>query len=205
MKYYCLHHSPAKERKDFLLPIFKKQEIDVEWIEEFLPNCDIVLNHPKVPYVHAANKNFLNNAELSLVFKHCLAIEKICSINDYAIIFEDDLDDFDFKLKDILPHWISQFEEIHGDILWIGSVPYKNLPTNIITVYNNTFTKDRCSHCYMIHSRTANKVIDFYKDIKAPSDWQWNLAIDYFNLKSCWSFPHIYQRTDRNKLKSLIR
>jgi hypothetical protein len=205
MKYYCLHHSPATDRKQFLLPVFKEQNIEVEWIEDFLPDSYEVVSHPKIYYQHATNCSYLNNAEISLVLKHTLAIKKICEIDDYGIIFEDDLDAINFRLNDIIPVLINKMENIGGDILWIGSIPNKNLKTNKITVESNKLTKDRCSHCYMIHSNLAKKVIDFYSDIKAPSDWQWNLTIDHFNLKSCWSYPHIYQRSENKIIKSLIR
>jgi len=205
MKYYCLHHSPAIDRKAFLLPIFQDQQIKVEWIENFLPDCYDVINHPKIYYQHAANGSYLNNAEISLVLKHITAIKKISQINDYGIIFEDDIDTINFKLNDTIPIFINEIEKINGDILWIGSIPSKNLKTNQITIESTKKTKDRCSHGYMIHSNLAKKVIDFYSDIKAPSDWQWNLTIDHFNLKSCWSYPHIYQRSDNKKIPSLIR
>ena len=77
MKYYCLHHSPAKERKEYLNIFFYKQKLDVEWIENFLPTSDDVLKYPKINCVHAAHDGVLNNAEISLCLKHNLALEKI--------------------------------------------------------------------------------------------------------------------------------
>lgn len=211
MKYYCLHHSPAKERKAYLDIFFDKQRLNVEWIEDFLPTSFDVINHPKVNCVHAAKQNVLNDAEVSLCLKHNLAIEKICKINDYGIIFEDDIKQPSWNIKEYLPKMIDEFEKINGEILWIGSDPYfDNMVINLndpnkISIVTNQYTKSRFAHCYMIHSTVANKVIDYYKNIQAPPDWQWNYTIDYFHLKSCWIYPVIYQRTANKEIPSLLR
>jgi GR25 family glycosyltransferase involved in LPS biosynthesis len=207
MKYYCLHHSPAKDRKEYLELFFDKQKLNVEWIEDFLPDSEIVINYPKVRCIHAADhNNILNNAEISLCLKHILAIEKICDINDYGIIFEDDIKETEWNFNDYIPEMIKEFENINGDILWIGSDKHTDInSTDKIKIISDNTTRARFSHCYMIHSKIANKIIDFYKKITAPSDWQWNQTIKHFKLKSCWSFPSIYQRTANKEIPSLIR
>lgn len=207
MKYYCLHHSPSIDRKAYLIEFFNAQQLAIEWIEDFLPDSEVVINHPKVHCVHAADgNNILNNAEISLCLKHILAIEKICTINDYGIIFEDDIKSTDWNMNEYIPEMINEFEIINGDILWIGSDKSMDISSkDRIKIISNKDTKARFSHCYMIHSKIANKIIDFYKQIVAPSDWQWNETIEHFQLKSCWSFPGIYQRTANKEIPSLIR
>lgn len=207
VNYYCLHHTPSVDRKAYMLDFFQEQQINVEWIENFLPTSDEIINYPTVRCIHAANKlGILNSQEISLCFKHILAIKKICKINGYGIIFEDDVKKTNWSLNKYLPLLIKEYEKINGDILWIGSDFQFDIKSNDkIKIISNDQTKSRLAHCYMIHSKTANKVIEYYTDIKAPADWQWNLAIDHFHLKSCWSYPSIYQRTAIKEIQSLLR
>jgi hypothetical protein len=78
-------------------------------------------------------------------------------------------------------------------------------PSNEPTILSDSSTKSRLTHCYMINSKVADKVYNDYIDFKHPSDWQWNYIIDKLNLKSAWSYPHIYQRTDTKEIPSLLR
>jgi hypothetical protein len=209
MKYYCLHHSPCVDRKNYLIKFFDKHSLQVEWIEEFLPDSIEVISHKIVHSPNAADRTGkLNRGEISLLFKHSLAIKKIQEINDYGIIFEDDIQDVDFNFNDVIIEFIKLMEKDNIDILWIGSSKnhYKDLPaSNYPYIYSNNKTLNRLSHCYMLHSKVADKVYNDYIDFKNPSDLQWDYIIKKFNLKSAWSYPHIYQRTDIKQIPSLLR
>jgi GR25 family glycosyltransferase involved in LPS biosynthesis len=206
MRFYCLHHTPAIDRKKYLLQLFYNQGLEVEWIEDFLPSSPEVINHSVIECIHAANGKTLNNAEISLYLKHMLVLEKIRTINDYGIIFEDDIQEPSWSIKEYLPKMIEQFENMLGNILWIGSDPILDIVTQEkIKIVSTSETKSRFAHCYMIHSNIANLVLDYKKNIRFPIDWQWNFTIDHFNLKSCWSYPSIYQRTATKEIASLLR
>jgi GR25 family glycosyltransferase involved in LPS biosynthesis len=209
MRYYCLHHTPAIDRKQYLLNFFETHQLNVEWIEDFLPDSEIVLNHPKIESCHAANgSKILNNGEISLFLKHLLAIDKIRTIDDYGVIFEDDIKDVDFNLNETISKFVELAQENSIDVLWIGSSDRYSCnlqPSEEPKILSNNNTKTRLTHCYMIHSNTAQKVYDEFANIKHPTDWQWNYVIDKLNLKSAWSYPHIYQRTDTKETPSLLR
>lgn len=209
MKYYCLHHTPAVERKQYLEIFFEQQGIKVEWIEDFLPTCEEVAQFSqKIKSKHAAKNGILNNGEISLLLKHSLALKKICTINDYAIIFEDDIQSVDFKFNDIACEFKDLVEKNNIDVLWIGSSPnhgYNMHKTDTASILVNSSTNARLSHCYMLHSKLALRIYEEYCDFKHPSDWQWNHIIDIFKLRSAWGYPHIYQRTDVRAIDSLLR
>lgn len=207
INYYCLHHSPATERKHYLTDLFNRQNLQIQWIEDFLPDCDDIINYPKVYCVHAAKNGILNNAEISLCLKHNLVLKKIGELNnEYGMIFEDDIKEPSWSINEYIPEIIKQFEEINGEILWIGSDPSMEIHTkDKIKILSNSQTKSRFSHCYLIHSSIAKKVLNFYCNIMAPPDWQWNFTIDYFKLKSCWCYPSIFQRTSIKEIPSLLR
>lgn len=206
MKYYCLHHLPEIARKQYLIDLFEKQEIQVEWIEDFLPDHPVVVNHIPIHSEHSADGNgILNNAEISLILKHILFLEKLSKTNDYGIVFEDDIQEFNFNLADTVPILINKMNQINGEILWIGSIlSLDMMPRDTIEVISRKDTTSRASHCYMLHSDIAKKVWEYYREIKHPADWQWNDTIEHLNLKSCWSYPHINQRTNLGLIKSCI-
>lgn len=64
------------KEKNYLTPFFSTLESSVNWIEDFLPDHESILNHHKVQSIHSANGSFLNKAELSCFMKHRLAVKK---------------------------------------------------------------------------------------------------------------------------------
>lgn len=210
MKHYCLHHTPALERKQYLECFFSQQNINVEWIEDFLPTCEEVTKlSKKIKSRHAANSGVLSDAEISLLLKHSLALKKICDIDDYAIIFEDDVQNVEFNFNDVVTEFVRLVEKNNVDILWIGSSRnhgFDTPPMDGINIIIDPTTKNaRLSHCYMLHSKLALQVYEEYSNFKHPSDWQWNHIINVFKLNSAWSYPYIYQRTDTREINSLLR
>jgi GR25 family glycosyltransferase involved in LPS biosynthesis len=206
MIFYCLHHLPAIDRKIYLSNMFKKQSIEINWIEDFLPDCEKVKNQEKVFSQHAANGHYLNDAEISCFFKHAHAIEKIAHSNDIGVIFEDDIENPDFDLK-IFCESISQYSK-DNCIIFIGSYTGADLiPQNQknYEIYFSKNFKSRCAHAYMLNSNVAKNILQELNKIILPFDWQLNHIIEKLNLNVGWTAPHINQRTEKGKLQSLLR
>jgi GR25 family glycosyltransferase involved in LPS biosynthesis len=207
MKYYCIHHSPAKERKEYIQNnIIDIYNLDILWIEDYLPESDIINNHPKVYSKHSANRKYLNQAELSCYLKHKLAINTIVTTNEYGFILEDDIKVPSFHLTDMVEAFLVQMKKIKCDILFVGSIAScdLNLTEPCILCNKNTIIS-RAAHSYIISPNRANELVEYLNNIRAPLDLQINFAIEELNLKSGWSYPHIYQRTEKSEIKSLLR
>jgi GR25 family glycosyltransferase involved in LPS biosynthesis len=205
ISYYCIHHILAKDRKQYIIDNIVHDKLILEWIENYLPDCDFINNHQRIYSEHSANKQYLNNQELSCYYKHLYAIENLN--NDYGLILEDDIEKPNFNLYDMSLLFADLMIKHNTDILFIGSFSIYDLsnikiPTIICNQYTN---QSRCAHAYMITKKTAQKLYPYLRNIKAPFDWQLNYAINDLRLNSCWSYPHIYQRTEKNKIKSLLR
>jgi GR25 family glycosyltransferase involved in LPS biosynthesis len=206
MNFYCLHHSPAVDRKTYLLKIFDKKAIAINWVEDFLPNCNEVINQEKVFSEHAANGSYLNSAEISCFLKHLSTIKKIANSNEVGVIFEDDIEEPDFDLKSFC-EYIGKYCN-DNSIIFIGSYSGADLTPqnkNNYEIYFSKSFKSRCAHAYMLNSNTAKNILTELNKIILPFDWQLNHIIDKLNLKVGWTTPHINQRTEKGKLNSLLR
>jgi GR25 family glycosyltransferase involved in LPS biosynthesis len=206
IKYFCIHHSPAKERKEYLTPFFKKDNLDFNWIEDFLPSSHEVLSKEKIFNEHSANKSYLNNAEISCYLKHLKAIEIIAKSNFNGLIIEDDIEIPNFSLNEYCTKIEKDLVDNEGDILFIGSFTNHDIPLDFPNeLVHEKWMRSRCAHCYLITNKTANKIHSYMSDIIAPLDWQLNYAIQKFNLKCFWSKTHINQRTEQVIIAYLLR
>lgn len=206
INFFCIHHSPAKDRKDYLLPFFDKDNLSVNWIESFLPSCEEIVNLKKIYNYHAANKSYLSNSEISCYLKHLKAIENIANSGFSGLIIEDDIEIPNFSLNEYCIKIEKELLDNDGDILFIGSFSNNDIafdsPNEIV---HEKWMRSRCAHCYLITNKTANKILDYMSNIIAPLDWQLNYAIEEFNLKCFWSKTHINQRTEKGIIPSLLR
>jgi GR25 family glycosyltransferase involved in LPS biosynthesis len=204
MKFYCIHHEDAVDRKQYITHHFGY--LNITWITSYHPNSIFIQQHNKVYCEHAANRSYLNNNELSCYYKHFDAIKTIRDSQEDGFVFEDDILAIDYDLLDITNHFRNLINLNECEILFVGSysgydMEYRSEPY----ICCNSSTLSRCAHAYIITNKCANKTINYLNNIVAPFDWQLNYAIQDLQLKSCWSYPHIYQRTEQNKLKSLLR
>lgn len=208
MKYYCIHHLDAIDRKIFIEKHYiNKFNIDMVWIEDFHPSLEVIQDHKRIHTPHAANNKYLNTGELSCYLKHKKAISMISDSNDYGFILEDDVEPPSFNFIEVVKDFYYQMEYNACDILFVGSFSIYDLKNinNKAYIYCNNNTLSRCAHAYIISNNCATKLINYLEEIKAPFDWQLNFAIEDLGLKSCWSYPHIYQRTEKKQIESLLR
>lgn len=206
IQHYCTHHYLATDRKEYInANIVKPYNIDICWIEKYKPESTFIKNHPIVHNIHAANKQHLNAAELSCYYKHYLAIRNIAESKTDGIILEDDVEAPQFDFNSAITY-LHELMIIKGcDILFVGSFDKYDLNYTEPTIVINEHTKSRCAHCYIVRSNIANELQQYLFEPKMPLDWQLSYAIKDLGLRSGWSWPHIYQRTEKNKLKSLLR
>jgi GR25 family glycosyltransferase involved in LPS biosynthesis len=207
ISFFCIHHSPCVERKNYIdKHIVKNFNIPISWIHNFDPDSDDVKNQSDVFNTHSADKIKLNKAEISCFMKHRFAIRQIAESNHFGFIFEDDIQKPSFDLHKATTYFIQEMNNNNIDILFVGSFGNYDIETNKeYEIFCNHSTKSRCAHAYILSDRCAKSLILFLDNIIAPFDWQINYAIDELNLKSCWSYPHIYQRSEKQEIKSLLR
>lgn len=198
---FCVHHSPATERKEYL----RDFPIEINWVESFLPEEKFIMEHKKIHSEHSANGDFLNVAEISCFLKHRDALKKIASSGDSGLIIEDDIEIPSFPFNETMNYFLKEFLRQKVDIAFIGSFSGSDIIYNQPVVVVNKDFRSRCAHCYFVSSECAKKLADYCEKIIAPFDWQLNYAIKDLNLTTAWTFPHINQRTEKGEIKSLLR
>ena len=205
--YFCIHHPPAKSRKEYIIPFFETLDSKVTWVEYFWPQDKAIECHPVVNSPHSSNGVFLNPAELSCFFKHRYTVKMISeSTADFGVVFEDDIEIPSFNWEDYIQLFTSEVIRHNCDILFIGSFSGSDInPSFQSGVYAHKNLKSRCAHCYMISPKIAKMIGYKLLSVKEPFDWQLNSIISDLNLNVGWSLPHVNQRTEKGKIPSLLR
>lgn len=207
MKYYCIHHSPAVDRKSYMVDLFALNKIhDISWIEDYLPDSEDVKEWDyKVKSQHAAKDGYLNRAEISCFLKHRKAIKYIAESGERGVIIEDDIVVPQFDMKDFIDDFLSK-KCTADNILFIGSFGDKDISdSDDYAVHFSYSYRSRCAHAYMISADVAIKILPLLKNIEMPFDWQLNSVIEHLNLNVGWTKPHIYQRTEKGYIQSMLR
>ncbi len=191
MHYFCLHHTDRPDRKENLLKIFKREDLEVEWIEDF---------HPDSINVDALNlQHKLNINAISVYLKHqkCYELQKK---NNYKniLIFEDDvIIPHGFGFIPFLDKCMIDFESLEGDLLFVGGAfdikPPVTHPDQ--TVYTLPGFKSRCAHCYVVSQRCIDIILKNIDVMDDALDWKLNKIIEDNKLKVCYTEPSIQQAT----------
>ena len=193
-KIYCLHHLPAIERKQKMLQYFTALNLNVEFIEDYLP--EQVVQH----------QGFKNIAEASLYYKHyhCFREQVKHNFNN-ILILEDD--------AELTPNFIPfvnkcmyEFLTMNGDLLMLGGCCNIH-PPNIfpnINVYHQPNFRTRCTHCYVVNLRCVKYLADHMEENYRTIDFKLNQLIEDGNLKSCYAEPQIHQDSQKGVYKSLL-
>jgi len=196
IKYYCLHHTPLNDRREFLEERFSTLKLDVEWVVNYQPET---LSFPE-------SSRFRNLGEYSLYLKHQYCFEQQIKNNyKYIVIIEDDAllpDDFNEHLKLSL----IEFEQLQGDLLFLGICC--DIKPPIIypdkKVYWEPGFLTRCTHCYVTTLSTAHRMLKHFNANQMAADYKINDIIRIENLKSCYVEPGIHQGSHGGKFKGSL-
>lgn len=214
-KIFVCHHNTLIDRKNILKNFFEKENIEVEWVENFLPE-QIENNYDKIVGTDILNfDNYqeygwkVNIAELSLYLKHKYCFETQVKNNyNIILILEDDVllpDNFNEYISKILLEFENHFPKL--DCIMLGTCcGFKSQfieEGKLIHYGPNQLT--RCTHAMIFTLECSKKIINNLYPIDFPIDHKLNKIIIKEDLKVAWAEPPIFQRTDLNMEKSSIR
>lgn len=195
MKFFCLHHKPATDRRDRLDECFSHHSMEVEWIELFQPEEIDFTTLNLSNRIH--NDQALSEGEISLYMKHrhVIELQKSYEYSDVIIMEDDVILPYDWNMKNYFNQCLEEFDSMQGDILNIGTAfnfsPYLTTPDRL--VYHEKHFTTRCAHCYSISNRCIDRVLGDLYTIDDAWDWKLNHLIEKYNLKSCYVEPGIHQ------------
>lgn len=212
-KILICHHSPLKERKDLLDSFFQRHNLEVEWVEDFLPeeikpiydklvgdfiidtNAKSVCQGQYEYHKNTGVKITIPELSLYLKQKRCLEIQKerkyerILILEDDVLLPENFIEFLDICMK--------QYNETDAEMMFIGSccnihVPVVDLKKGQL-VYVNKNQLTRCAHAYVVNLETSEKILKHTYPINWPWDFKLNEIIILEDLKIAWTEPCIYQ------------
>ena len=199
-KIFVCHHRPLAGRKKELQKFFIKNNIDVEWVESYLPN------EIGDEYQRVVGK--INDSEISIYLKHehCLK-EQVKNNFDYALILEDDVDlpdNFNDYLRNCMNEFVSYQPKLDG--LMLGSCC--GIRSDDITddklIYYKEGQLTRCAHAMVFTLNAAKQIIKNLNIINYPVDHKLNYIIKKENLKIGWLEPAIKQKSEIGVFESSI-
>ena len=183
MKYYVCHHTPLKDRRQYLTTELGRHGIEPHWVTGFMPN-DITF-----PEKH----RFISKAEMSIFLKHVYCYQdQINNSVEYATIFEDDVSiEKTFRINE--RNFMREFIQLNGDIMFVGEC-CNIKPANIIQgryVYHEPSYRTRCAHYYIVSLKAANLIMQKIKDNPITIDHFLDEIIESRNLRSCYTVPGV--------------
>jgi len=212
-KIYVCHHKPLKERKKILNKYFKDNNIDVEWVESYLPedikdDYDSLVGYfnidPNAKFICYGQYDYYPNVgmkikvtELSLYLKHLYCFKNQIE-NNYqnVLILEDDLlipDNYNFI--DYINYCINESKILGADMMFLGSccgIEVNNREYGKhVYLQKNQLT--RCTHAYSVNLESAKKIITKVHPKNMPIDFKLNEIIIVENLKVAWTEPSLKQ------------
>lgn len=200
-KIFCLHHTDAFYRKNNLIPIFIKNNVNVQWVEHFHPKD---IDKSQLNITHK-----LTDAEISLFLKQKWCVEQQVEHGlNRVVILEDDViipDDLNFSAY--LHIIFTEFEQMQGDVLNIGEA-FGMCPTITFShkyVYHEPHFTTRCAHAYALSLNCAKQIVNDLNEIDDAWDWKLNKMISKYRLKSCYVQPGLLQGSVQGIEASLLR
>lgn len=199
-KIFVCHHRPLVQRKIELQKFFEQNDIEVEWVESYLPD--------EIEHEYKRVVGSLNDSEISLYLKHEYCFKSQVENNiENILILEDDVNlpnNFLNYLERCMKEFTQHTPKLDG--LMLGSCCNMH-PKNITDdkyVYYEDSNKTRCTHAMIFNLDASRNIIMNLKVINYPIDHKLNWIIKERNLKIGWVEPSIKQKSEDGTFKSSI-
>jgi GR25 family glycosyltransferase involved in LPS biosynthesis len=223
-KTYLVHYTKLEDRKKHTDEQFKNLGIDIEYITEYDQEdltdelIDKHYDSSEESYnskIHPTYGNrstphrILNKGEISCVFKHKLAIEKISKeCDNYGVVFEDDVvfvEDFIEKFNKFL-----DLTPDDWDAIFIGSCA--GLRVNPQFVKEDVFTykvdhpASKGGDSYLLKRDLAEKISGTMDKFVTAADWELSYQFKLHNANVYWwEPPLVVQGSEIGLYKSTLR
>lgn len=208
-KIFVCHHKPLEDRKKRLQTIFNKLDLDVEWVEKYLPDeidyekevgdvkifnpINLAIQQNQYIYHEGVGKK-VSISELSLYLKHKWCYQQQIENNyENILILEDDVD-LGMNLIEFLNNNMEEFLKIKPDMLIVGTAfnfKPKRFTGKYIHLNPNQLT--RCTHAQIINRKCIDDIMKHLYPVNLPIDFKLNEIIILEKLKVAWSEPGLKQ------------
>ena len=219
-KIIVLHYKPLENRKTLLKAFLKQNYLKASWIEREPSKQDIkkFYNHSeeewktktqikREPYDIPPRK--LRDSEISLLFKHYLALKRIVREKiDTTLLLEDDVlladnftETFNNNLQSTPEDW---------DYIFPGSGCQLRVSRSRIEkgkiAYLQNHPATKCTDSIIIKLSAAKKILKTFQTWQLPADCEYNYLLHYHDLNVYWWEPPVFMQGSQTGIyKSAIQ
>jgi GR25 family glycosyltransferase involved in LPS biosynthesis len=219
INYYMIHCDEHTERLENIYNLEKKLNKPIRMFKGYFTKYNSINTNDKINYLQQFDTNlkfvretFCKPGEIGCYLSHHMLIKEIAEnteklhINDYSVIFEDDVT-FNINLHEEIVKMIKTLtdENIDWDLIFLGNLT-KNHKDQI---KNNIYTIDETNVCTGTHALLFNnanitKIYQNNCDILHAIDFQYKILVDKKKLNGLVIFPPLcFQQ--KNLYKSNIQ
>ncbi len=201
-KIIVLHYKPLEKRKSILEAVLKSHGIESTWITRE-PSKSQLKNFYKYSPQQWKKKTTpieieprkLSKSELSLLYKHYIALKKIVNEkHETTLILEDDVlftEDFVNLFNKHLENTPSDW-----DYIFPGSGCNLRIHPSIIEDGKTAYLKDhpatKCTDSMIIKKSSAKKILSTFNKWDLPADWELNFQLKHHDMKVYWWEPPVF-------------
>ena len=221
-KIIALHYKPLVNRKTLLSAFLKKYELKASWIDREPTKKDgkkfykyseqewktkTAFERPSSP--HDTPPRELKDSEISLLFKHYLALKKIVRekipitllLEDDVLFSENFCETFNNNLKSTPDDW---------GYIFPGSGCQLRVPKALLEkdkiAYLQSHPATKCTDSMIIKLEAARKVLKTFKSWHLPADWEYNYQLYHHDLNVYWWEPPVFMQGSQTGIyKSAIQ
>jgi GR25 family glycosyltransferase involved in LPS biosynthesis len=202
MKAYIAHYEPLKERKEKLLELLSGQRFDYDLITTE-PSDIFYSFYFEEPKFWDFKNSFLNyegqipfrkltKADISLLYKHFLILEKVAyGPEDYALVLEDDVL-FDESFSEVCLQNLQNTPE-DWDFIFIGNGCNLRIDADLVTPQQVAYLKPppstKCTDSFFIKRNAAQLIVKTFLPYVLPVDFEFNYQLFLHKMKAYWWEP----------------
>lgn len=221
LKTYIIHYTKLIDRKSYLSSLFKTNEFDITFVEEFdkeaLTKENIKQFYYPNKYLHDSkvdplwdlnlhNFRYLTFPEASCAIKHVLAIKLISDQNEkYGLVLEDDVipnkENILKNIKEIINSIPDDWDAIFlGEGCGMNFINQKiqNFEKISNNIYKAKHPATNCAEAYILNKKSAKMIYDSIIPFQLAFDWE--LAYQFFklNMNIYWVVPPVFVQGSKN-------
>ena len=200
-KVIVLHYKPLDKRKALLSAFLKQYDIKATWITKEPSKADLKKfykyspdNWSKKTCVDVLPPRKLTKSELSLLYKHYIALKRIIrEKHETTLLLEDDV----LFTEDFVNTFNSHLEKTPADWDYIfpGSGCSLRIAPNLIEEGKVAYLKEhpatKCTDSMIIKRAAAKKIFSTFGEWDLPADWEFNYQLKEHDMKVYWWEPPV--------------
>jgi len=213
-KFYVMHYKKNTKRRERLMPILNKMDIDAQWYTEYDKEelNEEILNKYYNPDINIFRErtaglkteaeyqqyNGVSKGHVSLCIKYIKCMEDLVNSNyDNAVFLEDDVTFNSICNKETILNALAIGEEAGWDSIFLGGAfQHQLIADRILAQYKNLLLvghpATNTTSSFALTRNACQKILGTFDIICNSIDWEFNYHLKVNNLKVWHIFPYLF-------------